>query len=298
VAFVGLWAALLGYYPTGGMPTGLLVWWSVLCAISVLNLVAWQQSAVMLARQQPQADVEGYRLQRWQLALSAAFVFGCAFRSLLPRGDVQRIGLFDTWISSVLVGRSVATVAELCFAAQWAVWLRQAARKAESPVALAIAWLLVPLIVVAEVCSWYAVLTTAYIGNMIEESLWAVSAALIIIAGVALWRRSRSALPAYPAAIVLFGTAYFLYMCLVDVPMYATRWQEDEANGRAYLSLDQGLWDVGSRWKVTHSWEQWSEEIPWMSLYFSLGVWASLTLVHVPRPDVHFPVRRPRLPGW
>ena len=49
------------------------------------------------------------------LLLCAAYVFGCAFRSLLPRADVQRICLFDTWLSSVVVGRSVATVAEICF---------------------------------------------------------------------------------------------------------------------------------------------------------------------------------------
>ncbi len=43
------------------------------------------------------------------LLLCAAYVFGCAFRSVLPRADVQRICLFDTWLSSVVVGRSVAT---------------------------------------------------------------------------------------------------------------------------------------------------------------------------------------------
>src|SRR5262245_39043185 len=50
------------------------------------------------------------------LLLSAGYVFGCAFRSFLPRADVQRICLFDTWLSSITVGRSVATVAEVCFA--------------------------------------------------------------------------------------------------------------------------------------------------------------------------------------
>jgi len=33
--------------------------------------------------------------------LSAVYVFGCAFRSILPRADVQRICLFNTWLSSV-----------------------------------------------------------------------------------------------------------------------------------------------------------------------------------------------------
>jgi hypothetical protein len=72
-------------------------------------------------------------------------------------------------------------------------------------------------------------------------------------------------------------------MCTVDVPMYVSRWLADEANGREYLSLSQGFWDVRSRWTVTFAWDQWRTEIPWMSLYFSVGVWCSIALVHAPR---------------
>jgi len=69
------------------------------------------------------------------LLLCAIYVFGCAFRSVLPRADVQRICLFDTWLSSVLIGRSVATLAELCFALQWAIVLRELAKITHSDTA-------------------------------------------------------------------------------------------------------------------------------------------------------------------
>ena len=62
--------------------------------------------------------------------------------------------------------------------------------------------------------------------------------------------------------------------------MYVSRWLEDTANGREYLSLAQGLDDVWSRRVVTFAWEEWRTEIPWMSLYFSVGVWCSIALVH------------------
>jgi len=39
-----------------------------------------------------------------------------------------------------------------------------------------------------------------------------------------------------------------------------------------------GLYDVSTRWAVTHDFEQWKDEIPWMSLYFSGAVWSSLAL--------------------
>ena len=75
------------------------------------------------------------------LLLCAAYVFGCAFRSFLPRADVQRICLFDTWLSSVVVGRSVATLAEICFAAQWAIVLHQLGTMTGADTTLNAAWI-------------------------------------------------------------------------------------------------------------------------------------------------------------
>jgi hypothetical protein len=214
--------------------------------------------------------------------LSAVYVIGCAFRSILPRADVQRIGLFDSWVSSVLVGRSVATVAELCFMAQWALLLNHIAKDARARFWIVLSWLLVPLIVVAEVCSWYAVLTTSYLGNAIEESLWALCAVLLLVAFFRLWSRCQAAYRPFLAAGLVLGVAYVAFMCIVDIPMYVSRWLADEASGREYLSLSQGLWDVQSRWTVTFAWKEWRPEIPWMSLYFSVAVWCSIALVHFP----------------
>jgi hypothetical protein len=73
-------------------------------------------------------------------------------------------------------------------------------------------------------------------------------------------------------------------MLKFDIPMYISRWRADEAQGRVYLSLGQGLRDAWSRRVVTFSWEEWRAEIPWMTLYFSVCVWWSLAIVHAPRP--------------
>jgi hypothetical protein len=121
--------------------------------------------------------------------LNAIYVFGCAFRSILPRADVERICLFDSWLSSVLIGRSVATLAELCFAIQWVIVLRELGRIAHSDTAKNIAKLIVPLIALAETCSWYAVISTNFLGNVLENSLWTVTFALV---GIALIRLTAS----------------------------------------------------------------------------------------------------------
>ena len=67
-------------------------------------------------------------------------------------------------------------------------------------------------------------------------------------------------------------------MCVVDVPMYFVRWQTDLVHGREFLGIFSGLHDVATRWTVTHDFVPWSEEIAWMSLYFSAAVWTSLFL--------------------
>src|ERR1700729_3305264 len=158
-------------------------WWAMLTLVSGVNIAAW----ILMYRELHDAGSSG-RIPGMQimLLLSAAYVFGCAFRSLLPRADIQRICLFDTWLSSVLVGRSVATVAELCFAVQWAIVLHELAKITHSDTVKNISRLIVPLIVVAECCSWYAVISTDFLGNVLENSLWTVTFVLIAIACVRL----------------------------------------------------------------------------------------------------------------
>jgi hypothetical protein len=43
---------------------------------------------------------------RLQRVLSAREVLGCAYRSVFPVYDVSRQVVFDSWLASVVVGRS------------------------------------------------------------------------------------------------------------------------------------------------------------------------------------------------
>ena len=264
------------------MSVDVLSWWTVLGAVAALNVSAWLYSASAAPRWRAALAPEVYAARRSQLLLSAGYVFGCAFRSFVPVYDVPRLCLFDSWLASVIVGRSVATVAELCFVAQWALLLRGASRDAGSAVGKAAAALLVPLIAVAEACSWYAVLTTSNLGHVLEESLWGLCAAMLVASLIVIWprceRRQRYLLGVWCGA----GLAYVVFMFLVDVPMYWSRWTVDQAVGRQYLSLAQGVVDISGRCVVSHRWEDWQSEVTWMTLYFSVAVWISIALVHAP----------------
>ena len=70
------------------------------------------------------------------------------------------------------------------FAAQCALLLRVLAIETRKPAALGISRAIVPLIVMAETFSWYAVITTNYVGNTMEESTWGL-VAMLLIAGLA-----------------------------------------------------------------------------------------------------------------
>lgn len=249
-------------------------WWMLLCSIAVLNILVWLASAHRLRG-------EAVGTMRLQLLLSGGYVLGCAYRCALPVFDVQRLVLVDSWASSVIVGRSVATVAELCFAAQWALLLSGASMLARNRMGRWVAAALVPTIAVAECFSWHAVLTTSNLGHVIEEGLWGTAAAASSITLFALSRQQQGRSRQLLRLAAVAGVAYTAYMFAVDVPMYWARWVADEAAGRPYLTLGQGIVDASTRWVVSHRWEHWRTEFVWMTLYFSVAVWISIALVHV-----------------
>ena len=270
-------------------------WWCLLLLVSAANIAVWFLLYHYL--QEPLRSTPEIELM---LYLSAAYVFGCAFRSFLPRADIQRICLFDTWLSSVTIGRSVATVAEICFAAQWAMLLHRLGTMTGAETTVNVAWVIVPLILIAECFSWYAVLTKNYLGNAIENSIWAIAFAMV---GVGLCRL----LPEFDGAvrvvlvIAIVGIAgYLAFLATIDVPMYLTRWRAEIANGSRPLSPLEGLRDASVRWVVTHDLAKWKDEIAWMSLYFSAAVWASLALCVFYSLQDHFPRYRSEAPvaGW
>ena len=273
------------------------IWWGFLLTVSAVNV-----AALLRLRARFSAGRGDKPAAIWLeplFLLCAVYVLGCAFRSVLPRADVQRICLFDTWLSSVMVGRSVATVAELCFAAQWAIVLYALGKVANSDTAKNIAKTIVPTILVAEICSWSAVITTNFLGNVLENSLWTITFLLIGIALSRLVPRFRGPAQFAIAAAAAGIAAYVVFMATVDVPMYFGRWQADLASGKDYLGFFTGLHDVATRWIVTHDIAPWRDEIAWMSLYFSTAVWGSLALAGfglvkhlLPRYRVRAPLAR------
>jgi hypothetical protein len=132
------------------------VWYLFLRLVAVFNVSALLYLAFV--------RVDG--VNRKQLALSSLYVLGCAFRSFFPRADLQRIAIVHHWLSAVfygfrsqlwimmrnvvfnaslvpVVGRLVATIAEIAYAVQLALFFEIS--------------VIAPMLVLAEFFSWYAI---------------------------------------------------------------------------------------------------------------------------------------------
>jgi hypothetical protein len=263
-------------------------WWGFLTVVSGANIAAW----LVLYREfqnSPLGSASSPSDTQSMLLLCAAYVFGCAFRSVLPRADVQRICLFNTWLSSVMVGRTVATIAEVCFAAQWVIIMGQLGRMTGADTTVNASLAILPLIVIAECFSWYAVVTRNYLYHAIENSLWAVAFFIIAIGLCRLLPEFNGPVRLALVVTIIGIAAYLAFLVTIDVPMYLSRWRAGLAEGSKLLGVIEGLHDVSTRWVVTHEFEHWKDEIAWMSLYFSAAVWASLALCVVYTLDDHLP---------
>src|SRR5262245_59328763 len=159
-----------------------------------------------------------------QLLLSGVYVAVCSYRSLFPRVDLERVCLWDTWLSTILLGRTAATVAELCFALQCSLFLQRLSEITGTPLLHAAALAFVPVVVLAELVCWYAVLSLNHIGHAIEESLWALLMLMLSLSfGAAAFAVQGTFRTMLIVGFLVYGTGAALTMGY-DVRMYIRRW--------------------------------------------------------------------------
>jgi len=190
--------------------------------------------------------------------------------------------LWDSPLSSVVVGRSVATIAELCFAWQCALLLFKLSALTGSATIGTLGLALLPIVIVAEIACWFAVATLNHIGHAVEELLWSIMVGLVAAGLVIYWRHTPAALPPMWVPIGLLACAGTIALILmVDVPLYISRWRIGKRAGLRYLRVVEGLKDAVVRRRVAQTSDDWRNEALWMSLYFSAGVWLSLGIIFV-----------------
>jgi hypothetical protein len=249
----------------------LWTWWACLKAIALFNILLWAVTGML----------GGMGIVSWQIALSGVFVIVCAFRSWLPRIDLERYCLVDSPLSGMVVGRAAATVAEVCFAAQIALALNRVGHGAQIPWIVEASYTVVPPLALAQLFCWYSVLTLDHLGHVIEESLWAltmtmVGVCLAVAAGHLDGRQFWFAVAGTAVAAVFVS-----FMVLVDVPMYFKRWRHARRESHLRLTLRAGLRDARNRRIPTTEWVVWRPELAWLTGYFSIAVWISISVAYL-----------------
>ena len=193
------------------------------------------------------------------IIFAGIYVFGCAYRAITPKIDLERYTLFDNWFNSVFVGRSVATIAELAYGLIWIYILNLFGYQKS-------AYVFIIMLFIAEIFSWYSVLTLDFIGNVIEETLWTLAFAIIFV--IMLTEKQ------YPLAISIF--IYLYYMTNFDVPMYLDKYEKQTET----ISIDDGFFDALERREVRWDFNVWKPELLWQFGYFSVAVWSSIYLAY------------------
>jgi len=255
-----------------GEAGALRTWWAGLKLVSLLNILLWTVACLFRA---------GSGVLSWQLILSGVFVAVCAFRSFLPRIDLERYCLVDSPLSSTFLGRSAATVAELCFAGQVALGLRELGLVAGMPGIVTASHAIVPTLALAQVFCWYSVLTLDHLGHVVEESLWAATMAMVGVCLAIAAPQLEGELFWLVVAGTAVAVAFVAFMGLVDVPMYVRRWQRGRRERQPCLTLRDGLADARSRRIRTTEWAIWKPEAAWLTGYFSIAVWISISIACV-----------------
>jgi hypothetical protein len=265
-----------------------LLWNDVLRATSAASFGAWV--ALALTRTEAEAGTSSTKESAhpkqqqfwdrvWQrrVWLTLLYVVACGIRATWPRQDGDRVCLWDHPLSPALVGRSLACCAEIAFAALVCAAL---VRILESPATPRIASVILAANAVAQTCCNYSVVTRDQRGHVIEESIWTLSgiAVVLMCANQLLMRGLRQPNAGFLLLSVLGGAVYTVFMVIIDVPMYVRRSMEDAAAGRQFATISDGIVEISRCRVISQADAYWMAEMPWMSLYFTVAVWASLWL--------------------
>lgn len=150
------------------------VWWSLQATCQVLNVIAF---AIISCSKREKLSMYVYK-QKW---FSLIFMIACFVRAVWPRHDIERMCFFDSFLSTTIVGRTLATVAELCFISQMKIAFISLSKdlcemerghtmthKLVQGLATYSWW----VILIAQTCCWRCVTTGFTLWSALEESIW------------------------------------------------------------------------------------------------------------------------------
>ena len=201
-------------------------------------------------------------IRNYNYYLMAVYVIVNCLRAIYPKRDVESTCLHKSHLSSIMFGRTIATIAEICFILLLINYYKSISDNNISSKTN----LVLIIIIISEVFSWLGCLTKNQIYNSLEESGWLVS---FLIFSKITWDILRVRNDDFNLKFQLFCyTCFIIFLFFIDIPMYYNRYKNHK---KGYLSINQGLKSIMSCKIVTNNYDTWKDEILWQSGYFVFG---------------------------
>ena len=269
-------------------------WWFLQALTQFFNLIVL--SKIIASKNEKPSNYA--HKQKW---LCFVYTCACFIRAVWPRKNLDRQCFFNTFINTMVVGRTLATIGELCFISQMKhafIALSKdlcklgrgdpSTHKLIQDIASATWW----FIVVAQTCCWICVTTGYTAWSAVEESIWTICFAFFWLSALYFrflvisknenlhreFKMSRILLNTF----LFCTTIYLIFMITIDVPMYINLVSQYEKEGRKYISFVEGLITGTSCNKVSKKFSDWWTEARWQTPYFTFAVWVSLALAAMP----------------
>jgi hypothetical protein len=269
-----------------GVEAGWVWWWSML-VVSCFNFV-------LLILASRRATSFPPKERTIMIAAASLFTLTCAYRAILPRLDVSRQCWFDSPANWTIFGRFFACWAEIGWATQMGLMLRRLAihlqehsiiSKLECRRSQQACVAVIAIACFAECWSWTNLITESDLFSTVEQALWCVLF-LVVGAGmlVLLRKLSKSQRPisysVFAVLVILMG----VQQGYEAFGLYFVRFLDEQRAGVPFQGFIAGLSKLASCATVTKDIHDWQDDFPWMTGYFSVGVWSSLWLAVAPLP--------------
>ena len=253
-----------------------IYWWLFLSIISIINISFITNYLVT-------NKLNSYQKNITILALIYTFI--CGLRSFYPKNDLMQNCLFNSFLSTPIFGRTIATIAEMTLIYFFVLIFRQILNDFNFEKLVFFnnnLNYLIFIIAIAQIFCWIGCITKNSLYNSIEESLWLVTFCILLFCAICIkndlpnngkgemTKRMLSIL--IPSFII-----YILFLFFIDIPMYYKNWKvsKDKISSDNFYN---NMINFSKCNTINWSYDLWKEEIPWQTGYFTLAVWSTIYL--------------------
>lgn len=272
-----------------------LGWWTFLIIISIFNILFISIYAFTHTLNTKQLILFGF-----------AFIFSivCAIRAFYPTKYTEKTCFLKTKYYTPFVIRILATIAEIVYILLFVYVFIYIINIIKNITRINLNYLkkyiyiVIPIIVLAEVFSWLGSITEYQLWNVSEEILWLITSIMLIVISIFILNNIKNikstkikSIYYLLSGIVPLATIFATFLIVVDIPMYVKRWIKgeqleakplqqifNEFKNKHRKNFDNNIKDFRQCRKVDKSLNTWKEEMPWLTGYFTIGVWSTFVL--------------------